>query len=395
MIEREIYMKNSSDMNRLLKEFNETEIPYSKDKTIIDLFEAVANKYPVNKAIFFNGIHLTYNELNQRANQLGKSLQNKGIGTEDIVGILVEPCLEMIIAVLGVLKAGAAYMPIAPEYPAERRAFMLSDSNSKVLLSTKNLIDSTDCNEIRDVLYLDDENIYDTNIINISRDTTPRSLAYVIYTSGSTGTPKGVMIENRSLVNLCEWNVRAYEIGPVDKCTKYAGFGFDASVYEIFPPLIAGAELYIIDNDTKLNLDNLCDYYKENKLTISFLPTQFAEMYMDTSGSPLRSLLASGDKLKKFEPQTYKLHNGYGPTEATILATDNIIDRSYDNIPIGKPISNYKIYIVDKKMNLCSVGESGELCISGVGLARCYLNRPELTAEKFINNPFASKNEKK
>ena len=387
-------MNNNVDLNRLLKEFNDTEIPFSSDKTIIDLFEYIASKYPLNRAIFFNGTHLTYKELNQRANQLAGTLLNCDVGAEDIVGILVEPCLEMIIAILGVLKSGAAYMPIAPEYPAERIALMLSDSSSKVLLTTKEMLGNNDCCKNIRIFDLEDSDTYNADTNNIKRNTTPNTLAYVIYTSGSTGKPKGVMIENRSLVNLAEWNTRAYEMGSTDRCTKYAGFGFDASVYEVFPPLIVGAELYIIDKETKLDLEKLCKYYKENKLTISFLPTQFAEMYMDTTDSPLKALLASGDKLKKFKSQTYKLHNGYGPTEATILAIDNIIDRDYDNIPIGKPISNYKIYIVDKNMNLCSIGEEGELCISGVGLARCYLNRPELTAEKFISNPFATEEER-
>ncbi|MGB7605328.1 MAG: condensation domain-containing protein, partial [Lutisporaceae bacterium] len=201
--------------------------------------------------------------------------------------------------------------------------------------------------------------------------------------------PKGVMIEHSSLINLCKWHIDYYEVTEKDNSTKYAGFGFDASVLEIFPYIITGAAIHIIDEEIKLDVEKLNEYYNENNITISFLPTQICEQFMKIENKTLRYLLAGGDKLRYFEGKNYKVVDNYGPTENTVVTTSFVVDKEYENIPIGKPISNTQIYIINKENKLQPIGIPGELCIAGDGIARGYLNREELTAEKFIENPFA------
>ncbi|WP_143315726.1 condensation domain-containing protein [Clostridium sp. HBUAS56017] len=214
-------------------------------------------------------------------------------------------------------------------------------------------------------------------------------LAYVIYTSGTTGNPKGVMIEHRSLVNLCFWHNEYFQVTENDRSTKYAGVGFDASVWEMFPYIISGATIYIIENNIKLDIKKLEQFYNDNSITISFLPTQICEQLMEECNfKSLRKALAGGDKLKKYFNKEYDLINNYGPTENTVVTTSFVVDGKYENIPIGKPVSNSKIYILDKDENLQPVGIPGELCISGTGLARGYVNNLSLTKEKFVENPF-------
>ena len=217
--------------------------------------------------------------------------------------------------------------------------------------------------------------------------------AYIIYTSGTTGMPKGVMIEHRSVVNLCYWHRKNYEITKADHATLYAGFGFDASVWELFPYLLTGAVLYIVDESLRPDIENLNRYFQRCRITIGFLPTQLCEQFMtlDNTNRSLRVLLTGGDKLRTFTPRGYQLYNNYGPTENTVVTTSYPVKHLLDNIPIGKPIDNNYIYILDKEsFHLQSVGIPGELCISGIGLARGYLNNPELTAERFFSKSHQS-----
>ncbi|HLP59148.1 MAG TPA: AMP-binding protein, partial [Candidatus Deferrimicrobium sp.] len=219
---------------------------------------------------------------------------------------------------------------------------------------------------------------------------TPPDIAYVIYTSGSTGKPKGVMVEHCGLVNLCCWHNKSFEVTAKDRATKYAGFGFDASVWEIFPYLIEGATIYIVPEEIKLDVWAINRFYEENGITISFLPTQICEQFMGIENSTLRVLLTGGDKLKSLTKKSYRLYNNYGPTENTVVTTSFPVTDYSPNIPIGKPIYNNKIFILDKNNHLQPVGVPGELFIGGSGVARGYLNQPDLTVEKFIDFPHSS-----
>uniref|UniRef100_UPI00136F0F9F AMP-binding protein n=1 Tax=Clostridium sp. C8-1-8 TaxID=2698831 RepID=UPI00136F0F9F len=227
---------------------------------------------------------------------------------------------------------------------------------------------------------------YDHKNINIEIPT--NSTAYIIYTSGTSGNPKGVMIKHKSLINLCLWNNEYYEVTESDNATRYAGFGFDASVWELFPYLVAGATVHVISKNLRLDIKRLNNYFEENNITISFLPTQICEQFQRESNGSLRYLLTGGDKLRIYNNNKYKLANNYGPTENTVVTTSYIVEEQYNNMPIGKPISNVKVHILDRNNRIQPIGAKGELCISGVGLASGYLNNDRLTKEKFVESSF-------
>lgn len=379
---------SAEEKDLLLNKFNDTERDYPLDNTVIEHFQKELRKNPDNIAAVYKDKKLTYRELNERANQIGRLLIEKGMKPDSIAGIISEPSLEMIVGTLGILKSGAAYMPIDPVYPAERIKYMMEDSGAAILLMNKNLYNQVKDLEV-ELIDMEDENIYRGDKKDPDLLAGPSNLAYIIYTSGSTGKPKGVMIEHRSLVNLCYSQKDLHNLTSQDRVSKYAGFAFDASVIEIFPALITGASLYVIDNELRMSPKHLNEYFKASKITRAFLPTQFVEQFMniEDSGS-LELVYTGGDKLRHFKKPAYRLINEYGPTEYTVCTSTFEVDKFYENIPVGKPVANTKIYIVDKSNNLQPPEVPGELCVSGAGIARGYLNRPDLTAEQFIDNPF-------
>ncbi|MDP4147599.1 MAG: amino acid adenylation domain-containing protein, partial [Bacillota bacterium] len=384
----EIDMLSEEEKRKILVEFNDTKAEYPKDKTIYELFEEQVEKTPDNIAVVYEENQLSYRELNNRANQLARLLREKGVGPDKIVGIMVERSLEMIVGIMGIIKAGGAYLPIDSEYPKERIEYMLEDSKADILLTQTQLVGKSEFSG--NIIEIDREDLYVGDSSNLDKMSTSSNLAYVIYTSGTTGRPKGVMIEHKSLVNLCKWHVNEYDINVDDKSLKYAGWGFDASVWEIFPYIIKGATLYIIKSGINVDINELNNYFDVNKITIAFLPTQICEQFILTEHKTLRKLLTGGDALKNYVKTDYKVVNNYGPTENTVVSTNFVVSSGYSNIPIGKPIANTRIYIANKNNKLQPVGVPGQLCISGEGLARGYLNRPELTAEKFVSNPYES-----
>jgi len=312
-------------------------------------------------------------------------LIEKGVMPDNIVGIMGERSVEMIIGIMGILKAGSAYLPIEPGYPKDRIDYMVKDSGAKWLVTNDNLEEGKKNNGTT---------IY-ANIINIKvMEELPHllasqlpgfylspaaghrppatSLAYVIYTSGTTGKPKGVLVEHRSLANLCCWHNTFYSVTSQDRATKYAGFSFDASVWEIFPYLVIGASIYIVPKEIILDIEALNGYYEKNGITISFLPTQMYEQFAALNNASLRVLLTGGDKLRKYIKRNYRLYNNYGPTENTVVTTSFSIMAVLGNIPIGKPVFNNRIYIMDLYRQLQPIGVSGELYVGGESLARGY-----------------------
>ena len=383
---KEIEIVTDEEKEQLLVEFNDTKMNYPRTKTIHELFEEQAEKTPKHTAVVCGEKQLTYEQLNERANQLASVLREKGVTREKLVGIMVEPSLEMIVSVLSVLKAGGAYLPIDPAYPSDRIQYMLEDSQAQWLLTQEELAVPPDY--VGEVIMLDQKELYQGDGSNLKHSNQVNDLAYVIYTSGSTGRPKGVMIEHQSLVNLCTWHNQAFAVTEHDRSTKFAGFGFDASVWEIYPYLIIGGELHIIQEAIRYDVHLLNQYFEENGITISFLPTQFAEQFMEIDNQSLRFLLIGGDRVQRVQDRKYKIVNNYGPTENTIVTTAYQVEKHESNIPIGKPISNTQIYIVDRNQQLVPKGVVGELCIAGESLSRGYLNQPDLSAEKFVDNPF-------
>jgi tyrocidine synthetase-3 len=359
------------EKNFILFELNESEKEYPKDKTIHQLFMEQVSKTP--DCVGLVGIvGLSYRKINEQTDQLAGSLLETGILPDYIVGIMMERSLEQIIGILSILKAGGAYLPIDPELPQNRIEYMLKDSGAKLLVNEK--------------FFRGSRALRRGEPIRVFQKCPPgvANLAYVIYTSGSTGKPKGVMVEHRSLVNLCWWHKMFYSITSRDRTTRYAGFGFDASVWEIFPYLISGASLYIVPEQLILDIRALNVYYEKNDITIGFLPTQVCEQFMAFDNKSLRVLLTGGDKLRNYIQRSYRLYNNYGPTENTVVTTSFCVTGEFANIPIGKPVFNNQIYIVDRYQRLQPIGVPGEILVGGDGLARGYLNNPELTAEKFI-----------
>jgi amino acid adenylation domain-containing protein len=378
----------AEEKQQLLHHFNDTAASFPRGKTIHRLFEEQAEKTPdyivsVGRAHELHELHegagdsilLTYRELNKKAGQLAFDLRERGVRPDDIVALKIERSIDMIIGILGILKAGGAYLPIDPANPQERSRFMIADSGAAITV-TGNDIKPSSC----------------SSSCPSWPNNPSSSLSYVIYTSGTTGRPKGTLVEHRSLVNLCAWHNRYYNVTPRDNAAQYAGTGFDASVWEIFPYLISGARLHIIAEDIKLDIPRLQRYYERNHITIAFLPTRFCHRFMeqDWSGGTLRALLTGGDKLDRCVEASYTLYNNYGPTENTVVATVYPVERPMENIPIGSPTANVRVYILNNSMQLQPIGVPGELCIQGGGLSRGYLNRPELTAEKFFYRTYRS-----
>ncbi|MCU4666402.1 lichenysin non-ribosomal peptide synthetase LicA [Bacillus paralicheniformis] len=385
----ELSLLDEAEKRRIVQNWNETKLDVPEDKTVHELFEAQVLRTPDRGAAVYNGVEWTYKELNARANRLARLLIEKGVRPEQRIGIMVKPSLEMAAGVLGILKAGAAYVPIDPSYPAERIGYVLKDSGAELLLTETNLAAPEEFSG--ETLLLDSmlsEEITKDDEVNPQAGTQSDNLAYLIYTSGTTGQPKGVMVEHRSLVNLCYWHNDAFKVTEQDKSAKYAGFGFDASVWEMFPYWIAGAELHIIDEATRMDITRLNQYFEENKITITFLPTQLCEQFMELDNQSLRVLLTGGDKLKRIAKRSYTLVNNYGPTENTVVATSTAIDPDEGMLSIGKPIANTRAYVLGQNNEVQPVGVAGELCIAGRGLARGYLNKPEETAKRFTEDPF-------
>lgn len=379
------------EKQQLLAVFNhpETALPA---RTIQQIFEERVRENPVQIATVFKGAHLTYGELNVSANQLAYTLRHKGVKPETIVGIMLEPALEVLAGMLGILKSGGAFLLIDPDHPVARIEYMLKDGGVQILLTQRHLIKGMDF--AGEMMYLEEEDFSGPGasdaqaLENPAPLNQPHDLAYVIYTSGTTGEPNGVMIEHRALLNFSLWHSAEYGVSAADRISKYAGFGFDATIFEIFPYITAGATIHFIPKEMRLDLQALNHYFEENDITVAFLPTQLAEQFMVIENHSLRMLLTGGDKLKIYHPQSYQVINNYGPTENTVVATHFIVQNNHHNIPIGKPVVNTQIYIINAKDQLQPIGVPGELCISGASLFRGYVNRASLTAQKLTPNPF-------
>ncbi|GMX62344.1 plipastatin non-ribosomal peptide synthetase PpsE [Paenibacillus elgii] len=387
-------MLSESEKHQLLHGFNDTETEYPRDKTIHQLIEEQAERVPDAVAVVFEKEQLTYRELNERANRLARTLRAEGVQPDQLVGLMVGRSLEMVVGILGILKAGGAYVPIDPEYPEERIRYLLEDSGALLLLTQRRLQERVSF--AGKAITLDDEAAYSEDGSNLEAVTGPNDLAYVIYTSGTTGKPKGVLVEHRGLSSLKMMFGETLKMSERDRVVQFASLSFDASCWEIFKALFFGAALYIPTAETILDYRLFESFMNENGITATILPPTYAA-YLNPDRMPsLEKLITGGSAVSVEFVQQWKdkvqYFNAYGPTEASIVtsvwaASMGAVDRK--SIPIGRPIQNHRIHIVDSQLQLLPVGVAGELCVAGVGLARGYLNRPELTAEKFVDNPFA------
>ncbi|MCZ8160943.1 MAG: amino acid adenylation domain-containing protein, partial [Microcystis sp. LE19-196.1B] len=389
---------SEQEQKQLLVDWNQTQADYPQDQCIHQLFEAQVERTPDAIALIFENQVLTYGELNNRANQLAHYLQSLGVTKEQIVGVYLERSLEMAIGFLGILKAGAAYVPIDPEYPPVRTQFILEDTQLSLLLTQAELAAKLPQTQTT-IICLDRDwpEIASQPQTNLDLKIEPNNLAYCIYTSGSTGQPKGVLISHQALLNLIFWHQQAFEISPLDKATQVAGIAFDATVWELWPYLTAGACINLVPQNILLSPTDLRDWLLNREITISFVPTPLAEKLLSLDWpehSCLKTLLLGGDKLHFYPAASlpFQVINNYGPTENTVVATSGLVKSSsshhFGTPTIGRPIANVQIYLLDQNLQPVPIGVPGELHLGGAGLAQGYLNRPELTAEKFIANPF-------
>jgi amino acid adenylation domain-containing protein len=391
-----IEILSDEEKNLLLFEFNDTAAEYPRDKTIHGLFAEQVERTPdriglVGDVRHVGHVGLTYQKLNQQSGQLAQLLIEKGVLAGHIVAIMVERSIELIIGIFGILKAGGAYLPIDPEYPQERIDYMLEDSNALVLIDEK--------------FFKGSKAPRRGEPIKVIQKSPPASanLAYIIYTSGSTGNPKGVMIEHHSVVNRLHWMQKCYPIGAGDVLLQKTPTVFDVSVWELFWWAMEGASLRLLGVGEEKNPEAIIDAIARSRVTAMHFVPSMLQVFLDycegsadmTMLSSLRQVFASGEALNVHQVEKFiqllnekngtRLINLYGPTEATVDVSyyDCTPGQDVMDIPIGRPIDNIGLYVVDKNLNLQPVGVKGELCISGVGLARGYLNNPELAAEKF------------
>jgi amino acid adenylation domain-containing protein len=341
---------------------------------------------------------VSYGELDSRTNQIAHYLSSLGVGPKapnNIVALCLRRSVNAVVFALGILKAGAAYLPLDPAYPTERLTFMLNDAWPRVLI-TEHPIAEGSWQTID--IDRDGPEIQCQPTDPFVREITSEDLAYVIYTSGSTGQPKGVEITHQNLMNLVEWHQRAFQIKSKDRASLLAGVGFDAAVWETWPHLTAGSTLHLPDESTRLSPELLRDWLVTEEITVSFLPTALAERVLPLDwpmNTSLRYLLTGAETLRRFPSCNlpFQLVNNYGPTECTVVATSGRVlpEAGANKLPtIGRPIANTQIHILDENLNQVPLGTPGELFIGGAGVARGYLNRPDLTSENFIPNPFGS-----
>lgn len=375
---------------QLIQEVNNTYRDIDYSQTVMHLLEGIVQNHPDLTALVYREERLNYREFYDRVCKLAASLQQEGIKKGDIVAIISSPSLEMIISMFAILRAGAAFLPIDTNLPAERVSYMLEDSKAAGILSYGIEIRHSDKQ-----LALEQYN-WDKPQTEVEfPELTPEDLAYLIYTSGSTGQPKGVKIIHKGLSNVNSWNIDKFHFVPGISATKYSGFSFDATIIEIFPCITSGGEMHLIESTLRLDLDQLVAYYTKNEIKNTFLPTKIAEQIFDYELPYLNVMVTGGEKLNRFVPKNYTFYNSYGPTENSVDATFYEVKEPHLNIPIGKPIENVRIYIREPESeNLCGVGIPGELCIAGSSLSTGYLNREELTDEKFVTCPFEEGNSK-
>ncbi|OYD09084.1 non-ribosomal peptide synthetase [Paludifilum halophilum] len=398
---------SDAERRKIAYQFNPSDVPYPKEKTLPELFEAQAAGKPGADAVVCGDVRYTYGELNAKADRLASVLRAKGVGRDQVVGLMVERSAEIIVGIWGILKAGGAYLPMDSKHPEERISYMLKDSEALLCLTDS-------ATEAR--IQGDWETLrLDAKLPNASIQENPpfhssaKDLAYVLYTSGTTGKPKGVMVEHRNVHNLVH--------GLYERVYKRYGEGlnvsmlsthvFDASVQQMFPALLLGHTLHIVPDEVKVDGRRLLSFYKENEIHISDGTPSHLRLLLETLGEKkvetgsLKHFLVGGEALpqqvaekfrQRFEPVEPTITNAYGPTECCVQSTSYDIDpemgEKYQTVPIGRPMPNESIYILGEHGELLPIGVPGELCISGDGVSRGYLKRPELTAEKFVDNPF-------
>jgi amino acid adenylation domain-containing protein len=398
----EISLLSAQERQQLLVEFNDNRSGYPGNKTILRLFEEQVEKTPDHTALVYESQQVTFAEFSKRSDSLARHLISKGAAPGSITGIMVEPCLEMLIGIVGILKAGGIFVPIEPESPKERISFVLKDSGAQVLLTQRRLAETLKTDLHTEIVILDDRAVYAGETCKLTGLTQPGDPVYVIYTSGTSGRPKGVLISNRNLVNYIYWFARSIRLIAADRAILTSSFAFDALYTQLFASLLWGCELHIIPRETFLFAGRLIHYLRDHEITyIKVTPSLFNLIANNPDFSTemlcrLRFIMIGGEEINVKDVEKahtlcphVRMMNHYGPTETTIGSIARFIDfdrfQEYKSVPtIGKPLQNTNVYILDKNFNIVPIGVSGELFIGGDGVGMGYLNNPELTAGKFV-----------
>ena len=399
----------TAETELILNQFNDTDQPLDNTVTLVERFEQHAAQSPDKVAITFEGETLTYKALNERANQVAYQLRNEGVKPNDLVGIMSQRRLEMMIGIYGILKAGGAYVPLDPNHPHERTNFILEDSDPRVLLTDENI--SYGIKYEKEIIKLTNNSFLDSlptdNLAHVIDET---NLMYIIYTSGTTGKPKGVMVPYSSVMNRLNWMVDYFELGSTDKILFKTPFTFDVSIWEVFGWAVMGGEIIMLRSGEESNPEKIASVIDAYNITMAHFVPSMLSVFIDFIKTThrqddivsLNHVFTSGETLKvdyvnQFNhllggPNQTLLYNLYGPTETTVEVTYYPVfaGQTYTEVPIGRPIANSQGYVLNEDNNLLGIGVPGELCIGGANVTQGYLNRPDLTAEKYVDNPFGS-----
>jgi len=374
---------DDAEQHKVLVEWNDTACDFPHDMCFHQLFERQVERTPDTEAVVFGDQTLSYRELNSRANHLANYLRSLGVGPETLVGISVERSIEMVVGILGILKAGGAFVPLDPAYPRDRLAFMIEDSGIQVLLTQERLVE-----------VLDRSDKSDSNE-NLDINTTPQNAAYVIYTSGSTGTPKGVVIAHRGLCNLATAQIRAFNVQPSSRVLQFAALSFDASVTEFAMALLQGATLVIAPREDLMPGERLISLLRDHAITTVTFPPSVLALLPPEEFPDLRTIVVAGEAcwaelVERWAVDGRLFCNAYGPTENTVCISIAECRPDGRKPTIGRALANVQVYILDENMRPTPLGVPGEIYAGGEGLARAYLNRPDLTATRFVPNPYST-----
>ncbi len=385
-----------SERRQLLTRWNETQVTFPRNQTVVQVFEAWAAKQPDAPAVCFRETMLSYSELNRKANQLAHHLLGEGVKHGDIVAVCIERSVDFVVACVAAVKTGAAYLPLDPSLPGVRLRFMVEDSQAAAVITTANFANTFNMQAAKLIrVDADAEAIACADAANLAIPLCGEDLAYVIYTSGSTGHPKGTEVPHAGLANLVHWHVRNFKITPKDREAFLAGLGFDAAVMDLWSALGGGAGLQIAEDEVRYSPRQLSQWLAHYKVTICFVPTPILEMVLEgpwEEGNSVRAVLTGGDKLHRGVRAglPFPVFNLYGPTEYSVVTTwSQVPEIREDGVPppIGRPIANTEVYVVDSHGQIVPVGVPGELWVSGAGLARGYRNREQMTKERFVPHP--------
>ena len=380
----------TADQKAVLDSFNPGDLDYDASQNIVSLFRQQVQRTPDALAAVYMDKRFTYAQVDEISDRIAAFVAGKGLGAEDVVSVLIPRSEWMPIASIGVLKAGCAYQPLDPSYPKERLNFMMQDASAKLLIADEELRPIVD--EYQGEVLLTKDIMALPAAAAPQVDITPDQLFILLYTSGSTGIPKGCQLTHGNLVAFCHWYHYMYNLKPEHKVAAYASYGFDANMMDTYPALTCGATLYIVPEELRLDLIALNEYFEQNGITHSFMTTQVGYQFATSvENHSLQYLSTGGEKLASLTPPPgIKFYNLYGPTESTVFITYYHVDKKMKEIPIGKAPKNVRLYIVDPQGHRLPVGAAGELWVAGPQVSRGYLNRPDKTAEVYINNPFTS-----